>query len=292
MAYSDAHGMQRAQQIYDLARYKFANQGVFADVKYRSFCRIRAALERELGSLRGKRLVEVGCGQWQTNMLLFSALGAEVLGVDPEAPPATVGGYPAFARAVGLQRAAKTAVNEAIFRRGFNRRLSGLSGLALRAPRGVHRRGGERLPAADGTVDAAFSDDVFEHLPDVDAVVAEMARVLRPGGVALIIIHPFTAYSGGHHPATMDHGAGQSGPAVAPWDHLRGNRHPSGVDLNRLRTRDYERIIASHLDITSWELHGPEGERHLIPEVLVQLGGYIRDELLVGKIICIAHKRA
>lgn len=292
MAYSDAHGVPRLRQVYDLVRYKLAHQDLFADVKYRSFCRIRGALERAVGPLRGKKLLEVGCGQWQANLLLFSALGADVTGVDPEAPPASVWGFPAFALEAGLQRAAKTAVNEALFRSRFNGRLEELSGLSLRSvrPRAV-RCGGEHLPAQADSVDAVFSDDVFEHLADVESVTAEMTRVLKPGAPALILIHPFTAYSGGHHPATMDHGRGSSGAAVPPWDHLRGGLHPSGVFLNRLREREYRRILGAHLEIESWERLGPEGEEHLTAEVLAELGDFGREELLVGKIVCLARKR-
>jgi hypothetical protein len=41
---------------------------------------------------------------------------------------------------------------------------------------------GQRIPVADGTFDAVFSLAVLEHVPDPQRVVAEMIRVLRPGG--------------------------------------------------------------------------------------------------------------
>ncbi|MFL6297542.1 MAG: methyltransferase domain-containing protein [Actinomycetes bacterium] len=40
----------------------------------------------------------------------------------------------------------------------------------------------ERLPFADGSFDAVVAADVLEHLPDLPAAVAELARVLAPGG--------------------------------------------------------------------------------------------------------------
>jgi demethylmenaquinone methyltransferase/2-methoxy-6-polyprenyl-1,4-benzoquinol methylase len=46
---------------------------------------------------------------------------------------------------------------------------------------------GEELPFADGTFDAVFSAYVFRNLDSVDATMAEIARVLRPGGMAGII---------------------------------------------------------------------------------------------------------
>lgn len=46
---------------------------------------------------------------------------------------------------------------------------------------------GEHLPFADGTFDGVFSAFVFRNLDSVTETVAEIARVLRPGGVAAIV---------------------------------------------------------------------------------------------------------
>ncbi|MFW6321793.1 MAG: class I SAM-dependent methyltransferase [Halohasta sp.] len=43
-----------------------------------------------------------------------------------------------------------------------------------------------RLPLADDAVDAAITVDAFHHMPDQGRVIAEAARVLRPGGVFVI----------------------------------------------------------------------------------------------------------
>jgi SAM-dependent methyltransferase len=45
----------------------------------------------------------------------------------------------------------------------------------------------ERIPLADASVDLAFSRYVFEHLPDPGAVFAEIERVLRPGGIFIVL---------------------------------------------------------------------------------------------------------
>lgn len=46
---------------------------------------------------------------------------------------------------------------------------------------------GERLPFADGSFDGVFSAFVFRNLTSVEETVSEIARVLRPGGVAVVV---------------------------------------------------------------------------------------------------------
>ncbi len=46
---------------------------------------------------------------------------------------------------------------------------------------------GEHLPLADSVLDGVFSAFVFRNLSSVDATLREIHRVLRPGGVAVIV---------------------------------------------------------------------------------------------------------
>ncbi|MFE5741852.1 class I SAM-dependent methyltransferase [Streptomyces celluloflavus] len=61
------------------------------------------------------------------------------------------------------------------------------------APDAEYRRGFlERLPLADDSVDLALCTLAMTHLPDLTAGVAELARVVRPGGRVIISdLHPF-----------------------------------------------------------------------------------------------------
>lgn len=45
------------------------------------------------------------------------------------------------------------------------------------------------LPVADQTQDLVYSNGVIHHLPETERVVAEMHRVLRPGGRALVMVY-------------------------------------------------------------------------------------------------------
>lgn len=59
---------------------------------------------------------------------------------------------------------------------------------------GIRHEDALALSFDDASLDLIVSNDVFEHVPDVDAALAEAARVLRPGGTLLFSI-PFHSAS-------------------------------------------------------------------------------------------------
>jgi 2-polyprenyl-6-hydroxyphenyl methylase / 3-demethylubiquinone-9 3-methyltransferase len=101
---------------------------------------------------QGKEVLDLGCaGGFMAEAL--AARGATVTGIDPAAE----------------------AVEAAAPPRG------GESGLRIRYDTGV----GEALPYAEAAFDAVVCVDVLEHVADLDRVLSEVARVLRPGGLFL-----------------------------------------------------------------------------------------------------------
>ena len=58
----------------------------------------------------------------------------------------------------------------------------------------VHTAPGARLPEPNASFDFVFSNSVLEHIEDLEPVIAEVARVLRPGGAFL-----FTVPADGFH---------------------------------------------------------------------------------------------
>jgi 2-polyprenyl-6-hydroxyphenyl methylase / 3-demethylubiquinone-9 3-methyltransferase len=116
------------------------------------FAYFRDVLTRQLGAEpAGLRALDIGCGG---GFLAeeFAALGCQVTGVDPS--PVSIG-------------AARTHA----------------------AGRGVHIDylvgAGEELPVPDAAFDVACCCDVLEHVADLDRVISETARVLKPGGLYL-----------------------------------------------------------------------------------------------------------
>jgi 2-polyprenyl-6-hydroxyphenyl methylase/3-demethylubiquinone-9 3-methyltransferase len=105
-------------------------------------------LREQDGAVDGRVVLDAGCGGGLVAARLAEA-GASVVGLDASLPSLAVA-----ARAVP-------------------KRFAPVAGSL------------ERVPLADASVDAVVAADVLEHVGDLPAVVAELARVLAPGGLLL-----------------------------------------------------------------------------------------------------------
>lgn len=72
--------------------------------------------------------------------------------------------------------------------------LEAREAVASRVYQRVHAAPGNHVPEADGSFDFVFSNSVLEHIDELEPVIAEVSRVLRPGGVFL-----FTVPASGFH---------------------------------------------------------------------------------------------
>jgi SAM-dependent methyltransferase len=282
----------------ELFAYHRARSAAFAEHDFRDvYGATRERLERALGRpVVGLRMLDVGCGQRTPATLLFTAAGNAVIGIDTEliTPGPGFGSFVRTWRADGLERAGKTLVRQFLFDPVYDRRLAELIAKPLaRRALDLRRLSIADVTFADASFDAVISNAVFEHLPDVPAALAQVARLLRPGGVAHIAIHLFPSLSGGHHMAWAF--PDESVPAdVPPWDHLRANRFPAHVYLNKLKERDYRAAFAAEarLELLDWVIARTEGEALLTPEIEREMGGrYTRDDLLRREVIAIARRR-
>jgi SAM-dependent methyltransferase len=102
--------------------------------------------------LPGESVVDVGCGGGIDSLIAARMVGptGQVIGVDMT--PAML--------AKARSSAAEAGVRNVDFREGF----------------------GEALPVEDGVADVVISNGVLNLMPDKDAALREMARVLKPGG--------------------------------------------------------------------------------------------------------------
>ncbi|MCS6846694.1 MAG: methyltransferase domain-containing protein [Anaerolineae bacterium] len=81
---------------------------------------------------------------------------------------------------------------------GFDIEVERLRAGRARGVEGLLAAEAERLPFADGAFDVVFSNEVLEHVQDDRAACREIARVLRPGGRAVIFapnrLYPFETH--------------------------------------------------------------------------------------------------
>ena len=54
--------------------------------------------------------------------------------------------------------------------------------------RRVHTTRGDRIPEPDASFDFVFSNSVLEHIEDIEPVIGEVRRILRPGGTLLFTV--------------------------------------------------------------------------------------------------------
>jgi len=103
------------------------------------------------------------------------------------------------------------------------------------------------LPLAAGAVDVCFSANVLEHVPDWRAMLAEMIRVTRPGGIIFVCFTNWLSPWGGHETSPWHYLGGE---AAARRYHRRHGRPPK----NRYGTSLYPVSVAGAL---SWARSAP-----------------------------------
>lgn len=180
----------------------------------------------ELASPRdGEVALDVGAGMGAAAFVAAGLVGPEgrVLAVEPT---------PFMRRVLAVRRRTN--------RRG--RRVDVLDGIA------------ERLPVSAGRVDVAWTVNVLHHISDLDAAVAELHRVLAPGGRVVLVdedfddpTHPRHEEMQGRHRGHKHHGG----------DHHHGadehGLHPLMVDVGALAetmvARGFDAVEASHAPI-------------------------------------------
>jgi SAM-dependent methyltransferase len=139
------------------AKYEFATREFFDEVGRHRYEVYAPWMPSVMGfdKFKGKRLLEVGCGMG-TDLLQFARGGALCTGVD--LTPRSV------------------EISSLHF---------GLYDLRADFVLGD----GERLPFADESFDVVYSNGVLHHTPDTARAVRELHRVLRPRGVAKVMLY-------------------------------------------------------------------------------------------------------
>lgn len=110
---------------------------------------VDAVIRRSIPMGRG---LDLGCGDGRLTRLVLSCTGPrDIVGVDLD------------------EAEARMAEKEGIYS-------------------GVHIAAATAIPEESGSFDFVFSNSVLEHIPELDGVLKEVARLLRPGGKLLITV--------------------------------------------------------------------------------------------------------
>ena len=260
--------------------------GAAAAKKLRRFERLLETVKRWRPELAGARVLDVGCGDAANCVLMATQPVREVVGIDLYLPllDASEKSAPARRLADALAREAGAASGAA----------QALSRLPLRLE--VMEAG--RMSFDDATFDVLISRSAMEHLSPIEGALAEMARVVRPGGLVHHSIDPFYWPRGCHKRGVVD----------IPWAHARltlGEYHRfvaarEGAERAAERTRRLETlnrltlaqwrdtIAAGPFEVLDWEEEPSDfarevlGEFPEVPETLVR--GVTRSDLVCGRI--------
>jgi SAM-dependent methyltransferase len=117
-------------------------------------------------------------------------------------------------------------------------------------PPGAVRGDGMHLPLADSTADICFSSNVLEHVREPLAMLDEMIRVTRPGGVVYLAFTNWYSPWGGHE--------------MSPWHYLgaryaeqryarrtgRKSKHQVGTSLFPVHVGPMLRAVRSRPDVS------------------------------------------
>jgi SAM-dependent methyltransferase len=135
---------------------------------YSHYVEVRQRITNACGPVAGKSILDVGCGEMLTDFALVAA-GANVTGLDlaSESPDKLHAPYVRLADG-GFDPP-----------RDYAKRLSYVS------------YDGKNFPFSDSLYDIVVSIGAFEHIADPLAVLLEMKRVCRPGGILYIHTYPW-----------------------------------------------------------------------------------------------------
>ena len=161
-----------------------------ADTKLDRARRLIAQVGKRYERLDGAAVLDIGCGDGINCLVMASAVGRAV-GVDLRLPLFEPDEPGALAR-----------------------RLSGLVLEHLDAPSApvrFVRADATRLSFPDDSFDVLLSRSAMEHIAPVERALAEMARVVRPGGVIHHSVDPYFWLRGCHKRGLVD----------IPWAHAR-----------------------------------------------------------------------
>ena len=234
---------ERTGELCEVAENRRSATSLGAVCRYLGSCCSRFPIRMQKGVH-----VDIGCGSVNPYARMFThlMLGATrgyCIDLDPLTDESTAIRSLARLAAAALLTPRRLFDDHPIDARRVLRNLEGfdLAGLERGDPGAIDRRRLAFLqrPIEDSglekaSVDLVVSNSVFEHLGDVDAVIAELARITRRGG------------HGVHGIDTVDH-RWYGDPSLHPYEFLTiDSKEPIVHGCNRLRLFEYRPLFERH----------------------------------------------
>jgi hypothetical protein len=241
--------------------------------------------------LENIKVLEVGPGQCPQRLRCLS-LTNDAVGIDTDLVPQDLGEYFQMLRRSPPIRSLKTLGRKMLARDARADAVLAKELKVRKLPRlHVRQMSATEMSFANDSFDFACSFSVFEHIDDPGTALREVARVLRPGGVAYISIHLYTSHTGQHDPRIFASG-GRPVPPV--WPHLRpefqDTVHPSTY-LNRVSLDEWRKLFAREMPNTHFlhERDDSAGELAKLRDA-GELASYTDDELTTVNLVGIWKK--
>lgn len=239
-------------------------------------------LEQAGVSLKTAKILDLACGPLATQTLLFNSAGGRVTGADLHIPPAYL---PATSFAQRFLQRGKYIKAWQTATAPYHQALAQHSGLKLRW-KGVKIELADltRLPFPEGSFEGVICLNHLQHAPDVESLLAEAARVLKPGGVLVADIVPYPALNGAFSPD-----------GTQPWSHLHrshnSNQPYPAIILNQWRESQYRDAFDKLFHIEVWESEqDPQAAAKLTSDIRAELAGYAEAELTRRRIMVMVRK--
>jgi SAM-dependent methyltransferase len=226
--------------------------------------RLVAEVARWVERLDRAALLDLGCGDGINCLVMADRSVARAVGIDLRLPLFEDNEVGAQARQLA------DLVLE---------RLGGVTPLADaldQLPVRFVRADGTRMPFADASFDVLVSRSAMEHIAPVQRALAEMARVVRPGGLIYHRIDPYFWLRGCHKRGLVD----------IPWAHARlsleefrrfvtategegvaGKRCARLLTLNRMTLAQWRAVVeAAPVEVLDWREEPSAFARALLEE--------------------------
>lgn len=235
----------------------------------------------EVGITKASQILDIACGPLAAQTLLLHSAGYQITGADLHIPPAYL---PPPGIRQRLKRGKYVKAWEAATQRYYTA-LAGETGLNLNWRKlKIHLADIMRLSFESNCFDVVLCSQYLHQAPNVNGLLSEAARILKPGGLLVIDIQPYASLQGAFTPTT-----------TIAWAHLQPGvpeKSTASLTLNKWREAAFRTAIEQYFDITQWLTEQDEtAVAKLTPELRIALADYSDDELTRKEIVVVAKKR-